>query len=111
MIENIYVYSGIGYSLEELELSQLDRDIKEITIDELAFICVLQNKGDVRFLEDIEDLEEYYNDERFIHCDLSDVTIYFKNDIVKEFKDLNVNSNQCFINIENLYAGDWYIYS
>lgn len=79
---SIFVYSGVGAWLEEVKTKRT-----EMTIEELAYICVKSNKGCFISMQDIQnevlefdsddvtfndyEQEFYENNECYCYCDLS----------------------------------------
>lgn len=57
----VYVYPGVGYSLQKIVTTET-----EISIEELAYICIKSGKG--MFVTD--DTECEYDD-RYVFCDMS----------------------------------------
>lgn len=59
----IYVWNGRGYNLDVISTNK-----KQLSIDELAYICIKTGKGD--FVTDSK-IEELDNDDRYAYCDMS----------------------------------------
>ncbi len=85
----VYVYPGYGYRLQKIETHR-----SEMTIEELAYICVKSNKGrfffehEIRGFEELQ--EELENDERYYHCDLSQYGLDNGFLMIKNLKTQNV---------------------
>ena len=64
----VYIWSGCGYSLQKLGINK-----NEISIEELAFICIKGNKGIFINENDInkEDIQEYDQSDIYCYCDMS----------------------------------------
>lgn len=88
--KRIFVYPGVGYTLQELNLHDYDSD--SIAINEIAFLCYCQNKGYLIPFNELnnDEISEYFNDERFVYCDIS------------EYLENNNIENQYFLCIENM---------
>lgn len=67
----VYVWSGSGYLLDEVTTKK-----DQLSIEELAYICIKSGKGCFRTISQIEkdefDVEmDYFENECYCYCDMS----------------------------------------
>lgn len=65
--KKIYVWNGIGYNLDVITTNK-----KEISIEELAYICIKSGKGNfVRYSKAAREAIEQFENECYCYCDMS----------------------------------------
>lgn len=64
----VYVWSGCGYLLQKIGINK-----NEISIEELAFICIKSGKGMFINENDLteEEIKEYDQSDIYYYCDMS----------------------------------------
>lgn len=106
--KEVYVWSGSGYVLDTLDVTEYLGDRNEISIEEVAMLCLKNNVGEVitcdtfRKLVDesmyydkvIEEEAEEIVEQTYCYCDLTG------------FDNIEKCFEICYLNIENLRCSD-----
>lgn len=106
--KEVYVWSGSGYVLDTLDVTEYLGDRNEISIEEVAMLCLKNNVGEVITCDTFRKLVDesmYYDkvteeeaeeivEQTYYYCDLTG------------FDNIEKNFEICYLNIENLRCSD-----
>lgn len=106
--KEVYVWSGSGYVLDTLDVTEYLGDRNEISIEEVAMLCLKNNVGEVIACDTFRKLVDesmYYDkvteeeaeeivEQTYYYCDLTG------------FDNIEKCFEICYLNIENLRCSD-----
>ncbi len=106
--KEVYVWSGSGYVLDTLDVTEYLGDRNEISIEEVAMLCLKNNVGEVITCDTFRKLVDesmYYDkvteeeaeeivEQTYYYCDLTG------------FDNIEKCFEICYLNIENLRCSD-----
>lgn len=106
--KEVYVWSGSGYVLDTLDVTEYLGDRNEISIEEVAMLCLKNNVGEVITCDTFRKLVDesvYYDkvteeeaeeivEQTYYYCDLTG------------FDNIEKSFEICYLNIENLRCSD-----
>lgn len=106
--KEVYVWSGSGYVLDTLDVTEYLGDRNEISIEEVAMLCLKNNVGEIITCDAFRKLVDesmYYDkvteeeaeeivEQTYYYCDLTG------------FDNIEKSFEICYLNIENLRCSD-----